>query len=489
MSAWRIATLVSLSIGFTTACGGGDDRPQTTSGTSVGAGGDGVGGASGASGADDGSSSGGSSSGGTSSGGAASASGGASNVGGTGADSSGGTSNVGGAGGGPPEPEPVCGNDLVEAGEDCEPDGPPPGSCLGIGFETGSLGCQSDCTYDVDDCAGTERCFDGEDNDGDGDWDCQDEDCEEACASSCSVIPELGDGESTAGHNRGHAAELDLSCAPSEHGPEVVYAVEVVEDGVLDATLIVDNFPNLSVAIRTSCSDDSSELACSDRRATAAVSAGDTVYVVVQGVSASDQGAYELYVSSRAANVCGDSFWDPNEACEDGGLASGDGCNADCQVEATEVEPNDEAGDATVWSEPFYAEVSPAGDADFIEITIDEGPASVIANIDSLAAEGCSLALFDPYVELLEEDGETVVGANDDYDGVCSKLVAEGLDAGSYYLRVAESPYSVGVRSEFPYRLRVNLDWCGNGTWGPLEECDDGNTTDLDGCSASCDTE
>ena len=189
------------------------------------------------------------------------------------------------------------------------------------------MGCHADCSYDVDDCAGTEHCFDGEDNDGDGDWDCRDEDCEEACASSCSVIPELGDGESVSGHNRGHAAELDLSCAPSDHGPEVVYAVEVVEDGVLDATLVVGDFPNLSVAIRTSCSDDSSELSCAEYRATAAVSAGETVYVVVQGVSASDQGGYELYVSSRAVDVCGDSFWDAGEACEDGGLASGDGCD------------------------------------------------------------------------------------------------------------------------------------------------------------------
>jgi len=383
----------------------------------------------------------------------------------------------------------VCGNEVVEAGEECEPDGPEPGECVIAGFETGMLGCNADCSYDVDDCDGTERCFDGEDNDGDGEWDCADDDCEEVCGSSCEVTAVLTDGDSVTGDNRGHAAELQLSCAPTEHGPEVVYAVEVAEDGMLDATLVVGNFPNLAVSIRSSCEDDGSEVACGGPRATAEVSAGDTVYVVVQGVSAGDEGSYELYVQSRAANVCGDGAWDLGESCEDGGQVAGDGCDAECQVEATEVEPNDDASDATAWSAPFYAEVSPAGDVDTIEISIAEGPGSVIANIDSLASQGCSLALFDPYVELLDADGESVLVANDDHDGVCSRLVAEDLDAGSYYLRVSESPYSVGVRSEFPYQLRVNIDWCGNGTWGPLEECDDGNLEDLDGCSATCENE
>ncbi len=491
MSAWRIASAVALGLGCSSlvACGGGDERPKATvssnAGGTAGAGGSGVGGsgvggsggaAAGAAGADG------------STGGGASSGGGASNVGGSSAGGSGTTSSSGGAGGAS-EPDAVCGNDVLEGGEECEPDGDAPGACTEAGFETGTLGCNADCTFDVADCAGVERCFDARDNDGDGNQDCEDDDCEDVCGSSCDETPLVVDGYAVNGSNRGHATELQLSCAPSEHGPEVVYAVEVVQDGMLDATLVVGNFPNLSVAIRAACDDDASERACGGRRATAEVTAGETVYVVVQGVSEADQGAYELFVASRAANVCGDSSWDPAEICEDGGRASGDGCDADCQVEATELEPNDDAADAAGWAAPFYAEVSPAGDVDLVEIVIAEGPASVIANVDSLATEGCSLALFDPYLELLEDDGETLVMANDDYDGYCPRLVAKDLDPGSYYLRVSESPYSVGQRAEFPYGLRVDIDWCGNGIWGPLEECDDGNTADLDGCSASCDTE
>src|SRR5690606_19395251 len=145
--------------------------------------------------------------------------------------------------------------------------------------------------------------------------------------------------------------------------------------------------------------------------------------------------------------------------------------------------------DAVVWADPFCAQVAPAGDVDFVEIVVEEGPAYVIANVDPLATQGCALALFDPYLELLEGDGATLVTANADYDGACPRLVVADLDPGSYCLRGSESPYSIGQRAEFPYALRVDIDWCGNGIWGPLEECDDGNTTDLDGCSATCDKE
>lgn len=485
MSPWRIASAVTIGLGLCVpACGGGDERPPANASTGIGGSGASsgtAGGAAGEAGAD--ATSGGATNGGSSSG--AASSGGSSNGGSTGIGGSGANASSGGAGGAS-EPDPVCGNDVIESGEECEPEGPAPGGCIEAGFETGTLTCNPDCTYDVADCAGTERCFDARDNDGDGSSDCEDDDCEETCASSCAETAVVMDGYSASGNNRGHAAELQLSCAPSEHGPEVVYAVEVAQSGMLDATLVVGNFPNLSVAVRTTCDDDGSEIACGGRRATAQVSAGDTVYVVVQGVSEADAGDYELFVASRAANVCGDGAWDQAERCEDGGKASGDGCDGDCQVEAAEVEPNDHVDEATAWIAPFYGEVSPAGDADFVEITIDEAPGSVIANIESLATEGCSLALVDPYVALLDADGETLIAENDDYDGVCPRLVAEGLDAGSYYLRVSESPYSVGVRAEFPYRMRVNIDWCGNGTWGPLEECDDGNTADLDGCDATC---
>lgn len=485
MSAWRITTAVTLGlcVSLVVACGGGDERPRAATSANAGGsdgsgGGGGSGGSAGAAGADA-SSSAGASPGTT-------ASGGVSNTGG---NTAGGASSSAGGSGGSSHPDPVCGNEVLEGDEECEPNGPEPGACTEAGFDTGMLGCNADCTYDVSDCVGTERCFDARDNDGDGNQDCDDDDCEAACASSCDETATVVDGALAHGNNRGHAAELQLSCAPADHGPEVVYAVEVAHDGMLDATLVVGNFPNLSVAIRSACDNDASERACGGRRATAEVTAGETVYVVVQGVSEADQGDYELFVASRAANVCGDWAWDPAEACEDGGQASGDGCDSDCQVESTEVEPNDSAGDAVVWADPFYAQVAPAGDVDFVEIVVEEGPAYVIANVDPLATQGCALALFDPYLELLEGDGATLVTANDDYDGVCPRLVVEDLDPGSYFLRVSESPYSIGQRAEFPYALRVDIDWCGNGIWGPLEECDDGNTTDLDGCSATCDKE
>lgn len=477
------------------ACGGsGDKRPPVgdTNGTASGSGGS-AGEGSGGNAATGGSSSGGSANTGGSEGSGASGSG-ASGSGagsGTGTTASGGSANSsgGGAGEGGVD-EGYCGDGIVNSGEECEPGVDDSVACTMLGFETGTATCLEDCTFDVSDCDGTENCFDNRDNDGDGDRDCRDDDCEEACAQSCDVVPEIEDGSSFTGDNTGHASELALGCAPDDHGPEVVYQVEAKETGMLDAILMPQNFPNLTVSIRTSCADDGSELACAGLSASVPVTAGDVVFVVVQGVGPSDDGRFQLSVGSRPANQCGDRFLDPGEECDDGYLEDGDGCSASCVVEATEQEPNDDAANADAWVSPFYGRITPQGDEDLVEISVDDGPAYVIANVDdTLVFSGCGLETIDPYLWLLDSDGSSVLEKNDDYNGTCPRVIAEDLAAGTYYLKVAESPNSVGQRSDFPYRLRVTIDWCGNDWRGPLEECDDGNTDNGDGCDDACQNE
>lgn len=472
MPARRIACWL-LPVAALWACGESDRRPPATSAASVdsGSGTDGSGGSNdtGGSGA----------SGGT----AAGAMGDSTSTGGSG-DGSGGTENAAGAAGANAH-EVVCGDGLVEAGEDCEPEVFTALACDGFGYQTGLVQCHADCSYDFAECAGVEDCFDGEDNDGDEERDCDDSDCQAACQSSCEVTGELPDGRLVTAHNRGHAAELSPSCAPAVHGPELVYAVEVAETGVLEVLVAAGDFPRVTVSVRTACDDDGSELSCGGNRTLAPVSEGDTVFVVVQGVSADDQGAFELFARSRPENVCGDGAWDAAEACEDGNRADGDGCDANCQVEPSEQEPNQEQLQANEFSKPFYAEISPASDEDWVEVEIAEGPAYIIASTLPLGANGCAFELMDPYLELRDSEGD-LVEANDDFDSTCAKLQAEDLSPGTYYLRVLESPVSIGERSEFPYELRVTTDYCGNGFRGPLEDCDDGNLESLDGCDAFC---
>jgi hypothetical protein len=49
---------------------------------------------------------------------------------------------------------PVCGNSIIEAPEQCDGDNVGGISCASIGFLSGRISCEDDCTYDVEDCEG-----------------------------------------------------------------------------------------------------------------------------------------------------------------------------------------------------------------------------------------------------------------------------------------------------------------------------------------------
>lgn len=48
---------------------------------------------------------------------------------------------------------PVCGNGVIEAGEDCEPDVALADTCESLAYQRGELGCAATCQYDTSDCA------------------------------------------------------------------------------------------------------------------------------------------------------------------------------------------------------------------------------------------------------------------------------------------------------------------------------------------------
>ena len=128
-------------------------------------------------------------------------------------------------------------------------------------------------------------------------------------------------------------------------------------------------------------------------------------------------------VQSRLANVCGDGFWDDLEACDDAELSDGDGCDASCNVELSETEPNDDSGQADLLEGAFYGEISPAGDVDVVAIEVIGDGSYIILNTYALVAGGCGLDLYDPFLQLIDVDGTTVLGENDDYDGTCARVI------------------------------------------------------------------
>jgi cysteine-rich repeat protein len=423
------------------ACSGeDDDRPGRT----------GVGGSSGTSGQ-----------GGGNTGGSAGSSGaGGDASGGTAGGDSGGTAGTGGSPeGGVDAPPSVCGNGVAESDEACDGTDLDEQSCSTVGFETGTLACDS-CNFDTRACTGTERCTDGRDNDGDRKNDCFDDDCAAECNDACSAPVVLSDpAEAVTGVTNGHASAIAPSCVTAaESGREVVYRITAARTGVLEAVL-TSRGADFDLSARRTCSSSGTELACVERAAGVdgterlhiAVTEGDSLFIVVDGNGAAESGAYFLSVRSRAV-VCGDANRDLAEECDDGNIGSGDGCSATCQLETNESEPNGAAGQADPYTGfPFLAAISPGNDVDWFSVTLEAPNTKLTAETFDLGDGACSKELMDTLVEILASDGTRVIEFDDDGgSGFCSTVTAEGLTPGTYYVRVR------GVSgSAFPYVLNV----------------------------------
>ncbi len=124
--------------------------------------------------------------------------------------------------------------------------------------------------------------------------------------------------------------------------------------------------------------------------------------------------------------TCGDSILEPDEVCDDGGVDDGDGCSSSCTAEFERCDP----------------EIIP-----FLQCS--DG------NLDS--GDGCSSTC------LFEFCGDAIVQPS---RGERCDDQAPGASA-------------VGCSN-------CQIPVCGNGLFEGLEQCDDRNTVDGDGCSSEC---
>ncbi len=378
-----------------------------------------------------------------------------------------------------------CGNDVKEVGEECDGNDLANLSCADLGYEQGTLSCAG-CQLDTTGCSGTEDCFDAKDNDGDSKVDCQDADCKVACSSSCDAPPTLGDPAVVSGQVLGHASLVQPTCASKGSGPEVVYRVVAQKAGVVEAVLTTEE--PLVLSLRQAC--DTQELVCSGGgRVEHAASAGDVFYVAVDAVGSDlKDGAYLLSVGSRNI-VCGDGHTDSGEQCDDGQpAASGDGCDASCQIESIEHGANDKVNQADPISAGFHpAQIEPAGDIDYFKVDVATG-ASLIVDTFDFGDGACAKQQLDAALTVLGPDQQTVVAEDDDSGaGTCAHVALGGLPGGTYTIAVSASAF--GDLETFGYVLAVVVDACGNGNQVETEACDDANVTPGDGCSATCQRE
>ena len=397
----------------------------------------------------------------------------------------------------------ACGNGVATDGEACDD-----------GNATNGDGCDVNCTVTA--CGngvttGTEACDDGNDINGDGcDVNCTvsacgngvaapDEGCDDGnltdddgCDSNCTVTG-CGNGIQTTGEvcDDGNAVNgdgCDTNCTVSACGNNVTAPDEGCDDG----NLIDDDGCDSNCTV-TGCGNgiQTSGEICDD---------GNDV----NGDSCD---------SNCTLPACGNGAVAPNEECDDGNNDDLDGCSAQCFAEPFEIEPNEDgtpstgggdngndfgsayadANGAFTKTVRIRARLSPVGDEDVFKFT------NTSASIQTLKLDiwNPALGLGEPCgasldtVLHLRTDSGTALASNDDRDGAtdfCSSLVYGLMPGQTVYAHVLDlgdnSPISAYVL-EAEFRSVV----CGDGAVGPAEQCDDGNTTDGDGCSAQCQIE
>lgn len=307
-----------------------------------------------------------------------------------------------------------------------------------------------------------EQCSDGLDNDFNDATDCADPVCEQACSNSCTSTTLLADPGEVTGNTRNHAAQLGSACTDPDgaSGSEIVYDFVARTSGMLDIALSTAT-PELTLSLREVCGDDASELTCSTTHwISVPVTAGDPLLIVVDGYSAAAAGKYVLSAATRPI-ACGDGIRDPQEGCDDGDETSGDGCSSSCQVESSEQNPNGALAEADPFDpaahDYYYGELSEPGDVDWIAVQVP-GPSSTLeATTRDFGDGACELGLLDSAIAIYGPGEDLIVENDDDLsaEGLCALVLAEELEAGTYYIRVAASPADPELT--FPYALELAI--------------------------------
>ena len=256
--------------------------------------------------------------------------------------------------------------------------------------------------------------------------------------------------------------------------------------------------------------DDRADAADRCSSATFQLAAGQRVYLQI--LEFGDDSPIASYVV-KATYLCGNGTIDAGEQCDDGNTANLDGCNNACQPEPSEVEPNDDgtpntggssltgndfaiaaadANGAFTGSVQRVAHIVPAGDEDVFAF---ENPTATSVSVrfdiwSSALGVGVPCGSTTDTVIIIRNAAAAILLRNDDRASSADRCSGATwvLTAGQrVYLQV----FRFGDFTQIPNYVMtaVYTNLCGNGTVDLGEQCDDGNTANGDGCSATCQTE
>lgn len=202
----------------------------------------------------------------------------------------------------------VCGNELLEGGETCDD-----------GNAVGGDGCSAICKLEP--VTGHDTCDD---------------------ATDITFIPGAGGTHAASvvsGTTNLTHDQTFSGCSSS--GPDAIFKLTAPIDGVLTASVPVAGF-NVSLGARSTCPSSTTAslpLACSNgssddgqEEIAIAVTQGQIYYLIVDGTTAKELGAFTMLVDVRPSG-CGDALTSGGEQCDDGNTINGDGCSSTCTVE------------------------------------------------------------------------------------------------------------------------------------------------------------
>lgn len=409
----------------------------------------------------------------------------------------------------------ICGNGILDVGEACDP---PPGNT------TGGDGCSEICTIEScgngrrdfgeecddgnlengDGCTGTpieisdgaggtqrspepckstevcgngvkdfqvgEVCDDGNTISGDG---CN-SDCRsgEGCGNGILDPGEECDDGNSDDHDRCHN-----SCKLSVCGDGVIEST--TSPGVPPRETCDPGDPNNIGAIETvDCNIDCTVATCGDRKVN--TTKGEECD---NGAGANTEN--NNCTDTCLVNVCGDGKKDtqiPNqEACDDGNTNNFDGCSNSCQLNTcgnSQVDSGEECDDGNTNSNDLCVSCKNAKCGDgWIQSGVEECDGDGAGTGDTVSGDGCSNScrvercgnmIIDPGETC--DDGQTPVVDPPSTTASPGPTAPENADACVNALSVAQCQNAR----------------CGDGYKRDTEQCDDGNNTNGDGCSASC---
>jgi cysteine-rich repeat protein len=209
-----------------------------------------------------------------------------------------------------------------------------------------------------------------------------------------------------------------------------------------------------------------------------------TYFILVFNETGVGTGSVDVSVTI-ADPACGNSLVETNdgEACDDGNVANGDGCNSVCAFEPV--------GTATLPSATaitFNNAIVPASQVDVYQLTVT---ADVYLTAATFIPTAPSCTGGDTVMRLYDSTMTEIAVSDDVGFTTCSRIDFAGYDealltVGTYFLSIEEYDLNDEIAAYALVVSGVNANVCGNGIQEGTEACDDGNVTSGDGCSATC---